>query len=241
MQHLAYLEDDGQLDWLVKELFQVTGEVPLKELVKSLAFRWNVEVELGGEGFKAASYSGRLSQYVEKISDNNFSDESVRAAVAELVELMSISTGSLNHYFPDILHDIDPLGLVVPGMVLHKFEEELAKGETYNFRRVVRVYSVDSQAWRILARPVLEQANNEWPESDEQSMLYSLLVDHGVRSWSSVLGQVPQLFIDNVEKATRRLEDEKDDLFVQFYEWSLRNAQHELDRQVEQAKEERGE
>ncbi|RZO08788.1 hypothetical protein EKG40_10925 [Pseudomonas moorei] len=241
IQHLAYLEDDGQLDWLVKELFQVTGDVPLKELAQSLAFRWNVEVELGGEGFKAASYSGRLSQYVEKISDNNFSDESVRAAVAELIELMSISTGSLNHYFPDILHDIDPVGLVVPGMVLHKFEEELAKGETYNFRRVVRVYSVDSQAWRILARPVLEQANNEWPESDEQSLLYSLLVDHGVRSWSSVLGQVPQLFIDNVEKATRRLEDEKDDLFVKFYEWSLRNAQHELDRQVEQAKEERGE
>nr|WP_288913177.1 hypothetical protein [uncultured Pseudomonas sp.] len=241
LQHLAYMEDDGQLDWLVKELFQIIGDVPLNELARALKFRWDVEAQVKGEGFKAASYSGRLSQYVEKISEDNFGEESVVVAVSELVELMSVSSGSLNHYFPDILKDIDPAGLVVPFIVLRRFEQELINGENYNFRRIARVYPVDSQAWRVLARPVLEQAKNEWPESDEQNLLYSLLVDHGVRSWSSVVGQVPQLFIDNVEKATRRLEDEEDDLYVLFFEWSLRNAQYELERQIEQAKEERGE
>lgn len=241
IKHLAYLEDEGQLTWLMSEIFKETGDVPLTELAQALDFRMEVENQVGGAGFKAASYSGRLSQYVEKVTDSNFNDESIRGSMAELVSLMSRSTGSIRHYFSDILRDVDPSGLLVPEMIYHEVEAELDRKGDFNFRRVINVYPVNSSPWRHLASAVLSRAQDEWPDSEEQNLLYSYLLEHGVRSYSRTLGQVSQFFIDEVRKAECRLESEKDEMFIPFFEWSLRVAQHELDIQIEQAKEERGE
>lgn len=238
---ISNLENDGQLDWLIKEILKITGEVPLGELSFALAFREKVESNLTESKFKAVDYSRRISKYVEKVSERNFGDETCRSAVVDLVELMSTCGGSLSYYFPSVLNDVDPLGLIVPEAIMEKFVAELADNEAYNFKRVARIYKIGSVAWKKLARPVLKMAEVEWPESDEQIKLYSLLIDHGVRSWSAVYGQVPQLFIDNFEQAQSRLDSEADVFYFPFYEWMLNVAQHELEDFTERAKEERGE
>lgn len=238
---ISNLENDGQLDWLIKEILKIAGEVPLAELSFALAFREEVENNLTRSRFKAVDHSRRISKYVEKVSEINFNDESCRSAVIELVELMSTCGGSLSYYFPTVLSDVDPLGLVVPEVVMEKFVAELADKEAYNFKRVARIYKIGSVAWKKLARPILEMAEVEWPESDEQNKLYSLLIDHGVRSWSAVSGQVPQLFIDNLVEAQSRLDSEGDMFYLPFYEWMLNIAELELEEFTERAKEERGE
>jgi len=226
----------GNLEWYIDEILDRTGKAPLAWLAQALRRRRDLETQKAHSGVHALSRHMLLSRFIEPIREPVGVEE--RAVVNELLSLVS-DTGSLGHYLPSILQDVDPHGSVVPEEVARKFGEAIVYDDARRLARIGSAYVIGTSAWRTIAKPVVVRAGQAG--TDERLSLYSALTQQESRFWSGQIGEVPAFFTDAVKSARERLETEEDHDFRPFWKWRLELAEAELREQEEQAKEVRGE
>jgi len=229
----------GTIDWHINEILKVVGRLPLTWLRPALTRRTALEAAGGEDKVRAVGHQSRLSKYVSPISPAQAAEPATIKAVGELVGLAS-DHGTVSYYLDEILHDIDPDGLLVPSEIAHRFESATDKDEVWRLARLGGGYPIGGPSWRTIARPVLLRASQA-STREERLSLFSALTDHRPRAWSGAIGEVPALFLTAVEQAHKQLEIETDSEFRPFWEWRVAVAEAELRDQEEHAKEERGE
>jgi hypothetical protein len=243
LDQLLRMPDLGGLDenigWYIEEILKRVGRAPLSWLPRALARRRGMETQGGSEKVCAVSRHARVSRYVAPITGTHINDPEVGKAVESLVDLVW-DRGTVGYYLPEVLRDVDPEGLLIPAEVTRRLANVTSKDDVLLFARIAGVYAVGSSAWRTIAKPVIIRAVRSGSEEERRS-LFNFLTYHGPRTWSGTPGEVPQIFISQVQSARQMLESEMDTEFRPFWEWYLAVAEAELREQEEHAKEERGE
>lgn len=229
---------DSSFSWRLGEILKKTGRAPLSWLPNALNRRKDMEVQIGRDKAHAVSSQTRLSQYVTRISSTDSGDAVIIQAVKALLDLAG-DTGSVGYYLPELLHDIDPDGFIVPPEIALRITQMSTKDDIWRLARIAHIYGIGSAPWRLIAKPATQLAA-KYSEEAKRS-IYSTLSQRGVRSWSGTPGVVPELFISDVSFARQMLASELDLEFRPFWEWNLATAEAELKAQEEYAKEERGE
>lgn len=227
------------LDWCVEEILKRVGRVSLSWLPEALARRRDMETQQGYEKVHAVSHHARLSRYVTPISATPVNDPEVGKAVEALVDLIW-DRGTVGHYLPEILQDVDPEGLLIPAEAARRLTHVTSKEDVWLLARVAGTYAIGSSAWRTIAKRVIVRAVRSGSEEERRS-LFNSLTDHRPRTWLGMPGEVAQIFIARVQSARQMLDSETDAEFRPFWEWSLAIAEAELREQEEHAKEARGE
>ncbi len=215
-------------EWSVNEVLKRVGKVPLTWLPEALRRRRDMETQCDHEDVLALSHRMRLSQFVDPIDQDSDIDGDSRAAVYELLDLVS-DTGSVGHFLHEILRDVDPHGRVVPAEVARRFTETDDRDDQDAARRLARIgggFALETPAWRTIAKPVLARAANA--DEEERGSLYLALTDLEPRSWPGTPGEVPAIFTSAVESARQHLKAETDDDFRPLWEWCLTVAEADL-------------
>jgi hypothetical protein len=241
LEHVLRLPDldppGSSVVWHLEEILKRLGRLPLTWLPGAMARRIDMEQRSSGARISAVGFRTRIGRYVEAVSQANAGDLEVKNAVAAIVDLAS-ETGSVRHHLPRILNDIDPDGRIVPGVVAHRITvAELP--EIWNLARLAKAYAVNTQPWRTIARPVLGVAARAADE-DRRSLYHALTMKES-RAWTSAVGEVPKIYIEEVAEAEARLDAEGDADFLPLWRWALKAAEARLHMEEELAKEQRGE
>lgn len=232
-------EVDGEGEWRLNAVLRRTGKPGLAWLPEALRRRQVGEV--AGDDttrFRAVGHSVRLSKYIRQISAADATDSDVLAAVGQLLDL-SADGGSVGYYLPEILHDVDPEGLVVPGAVVVRAQSTFEAEGVRRLARIAAVYPINTPPWRAIAVATVVAAKPHGAEAERS--VYDSLGRMGVRSWSGARGEVPSIFASAVADARAALDAETQLELRPFWLQRLSFAEAELLDQQEQAKEERGE
>ncbi len=237
---LSKFDDLGSsIDWYIEDLLNRIGKVPVSWLPGALEKRRAMEAADESRVVRALSYHPKLSSFVRPITAADKDNPDAARAVKSLTNML-IDKTVLGYYLPEILHDVDPDGLLVPDEIVSRVAAAANRDEVWSYARVAGTYEVGSTSWRTIARPVVIRANKS-EKAEERRDLFVIILHKGMRSWSGSPGQVPQLFIDEVNTARNLLDSETEQSFRPFWEWNLAIAESELKAQEEQAKEMRGE
>jgi hypothetical protein len=174
---------------------------------------------------------------VQRVRPEDVAVPEVRAAVGALIDLVS-DNGTVGYHLPEVLHDVDPEGLLVPAEVARRIVTASTDEASRRLARIAPAYVVGTPAWRTIAKAVLAQAPQD---PDKRRHLFSALGERGVRTFSGTPGEVPVVFVSAAAEARRTLEAETDADLRPFWEWRLAIADAELREEEQRAKEERGE
>ncbi|MEW6742177.1 MAG: hypothetical protein AB1486_05420 [Planctomycetota bacterium] len=223
-------------DWRVEEILNRIGRAPLSWLPEALKKRRDMEARAGDEEVRAVSWHPSLSRYVTQVSSAQINDPEITQAVEALIDLV-LDRGTVGYHMPEILRDVDPHGLVVPGEVAQRLSRAADAEEVWGLDRIAGAYPLGGPAWRTIARPVVVCAAHLGNEEERRS-LFTALTDHGPRSWSRLPGEVPEVFVSAVQSARALLESETDAELRPFWQWYLELTEAELRGQEERAKEE---
>ena len=246
------LDDCEKFQWHIKEVLNIAGLMPLSWLAKALKTRIEKEKKQGYKKMYAFSHHIHLSKFVAPITEKQKITCDLVGVVNNILDL--ISRGSVSSYLDNVLRQIDPYGRVVPDEVAKRFTNESNKQKKFILANICggltedrelwryfsktseTVYSVGSEAWRTIARPVLSYALHV--TIGDMKELYRAINDDRISSWPVTPGEVPKVFVDAVQSAKDFLNNEPDAVFIPFWEWRLHLAQNELEEQEEEAKEE---
>lgn len=222
-------------------LFKRLGRVSVSWLADTLEKRMAREhAAQGQERFFAISMSDgtRLSLFVEPVRLENSEDKELIAAMARVVDF-SLANGSFRYGFSEYLKDIDPDGLIVPGIVANRLEalplDREVQDKASRFARIAIEYPLGGVAWRQIASAVLA-LTKRLPMPDRKSLWEALALPM-IKSWSRTKGQVPQVFISEAHNAQRLQDVETEDLFRPFWGWYVEYTQSRLRDEEERIKE----
>lgn len=227
----------ARFDWELGEILKASGRPPLSWLPEALDHRRRMEQQHDYGELQAVGMSHQLADWVTPITPDDVAKPEITASVAALVDFAT-DERSIGYYIDKILQAVDPKGLMVPAEVVRRLDGPIEYSKLRRLARVAKAYPVNSEMWRVIARPFLERAPNL--ERSERSDLFNIL-DERITSWSGRPGEVPPVFVAAVEKAKDRLETEADPVFRPLWERELKVAEADLKSQEEEAKEERGE
>jgi hypothetical protein len=228
----------GNLHWHLEDLLKRTGRPPVAWLAEQLNSRLQRESEAGGSGFQAVSGHPRLSQYTAPLKGDADKNPEVEKAVDLLVDLALQNTAA-GFYMHQYLADIDPGGVLVPELVNRRVASETNSETLRQLAKLISGYPVGSEVWRRASISFLEESQSM--RSPDKERLYAAISYSGPTSWSGTPGQVPELFVSNVARARKQLEEEQDPIFKPYWEWSLEGAEAQLRYEEERAREDRGE
>lgn len=235
LSDVSALRDHGD------RLFKKLGRAPISWLAVTLAKRKEREEEAQGkERFYAVSLSDRvrLSRFVEPVQSGNRKESEVVSAVERLVDF-TLAKGSFNFGFNGYLKDIDPEGFIIPDIVVNRLAALPQNGEIYDnaacFAKIALEYQVGSVSWRRIASAVVALTKH-FPPS-EREHLWEALVIPTMSSWSTTLGQVPQVFIDEARNAREFLDAETEECFRPFWGWYVKYTEEKLRDKAERIKE----
>ncbi len=220
------------------EVLTVVGRAPLRWLPKALKARAALEASQGYGNVRALGHQSSLGEYVEPIREGETDPQHVVGVINELLDLVD-DPGTVGYRLKDILHNVDPHGLVLAGAVAERIRNGGAAGAK-RYVRLARSYVVNTPPWRTIALPVLEIAAS-LDRKEERNVLFAAISDPGIRTWSGTHGEVSSVFVTALDNAKRDRDNEKDPRFAAFWTWSVELADGELEREKESAKEERGE
>jgi hypothetical protein len=229
----------GNVEWYLEDTLKLVGRVPLSWLPRALAARSALEARQDGSaGFHALGYHTRLSKYVKSLTAADATDEPALDAVRALLDLGD-DHGTVGHYLPEVLRDVDPEGQVVPAHVAQRLGQATVLEDARRLARIGGAYVVGGSAWRTIAKAALQSTAAGSP--DTRRALFGALTERGIRSFSGKPGEVPSVFTAAVDGARAALNAETDADLRPFWEWRLAGAEAELRDEQERAKEERGE
>lgn len=230
---------DGNVVWQLDGFFKRVGRVQIVWLPQALAVRKELESRKSGPiKFRAVSDHSRFSKHLRPIAASDVEDAAVRQAVGRLLDFAE-DNGSVGYYLPEVLRDVDPDGLVVPEEVCARLMAVSDLEQVRRFARIAGVHAVGSPAWRHIAKAAI--AAIRLLDEDAARVIFSVIGERGVRSWSGEHGQVPAIFLSAVNDARAALEAESDPVLRPFWVWRLATAEAELRDEIERAKENRGE
>jgi hypothetical protein len=147
--------------------------------------------------------------------------------------------GASGYYLPEVLRDVDPEGLVVPGLVVARVSSATDAEQVRRLARIGGAYVVRTPAWTAVAKAML-RASSVNSEEIRRSV-FRALGGSGITSWSGVPGEIPEVFKSEVESAKAALAAESDELLQAYWAWRVRLAEANLEGETQRAKEERGE
>jgi hypothetical protein len=232
---------DSSIVWHLDEILKFTGRAPINWLPKALQIRQSLEYESRqnrNNTVRAIGYHMKLGKCVKSIVDSDVGDASVSTTLESLIDF-SNDRGSIGHYLPEILGDVDPDGIIIPRIVSDRIRRLPVIEDIRLLARLGRAYPVGSQSWRIIAKSALSIDGIRDP--DIQQSIYTALAESGVRSWSRNHGEVPTVLVSAVQADKDFVASETDNDFRPFWEWRLKCAEDRLREAEERAKEERGE
>jgi hypothetical protein len=237
---LPDLDDIGSdSEWKLTEILKRLGKPDVRWLPQALRLRQGQEsANEFATKTRAISHSVRVSKYVRQVDAACALDDDVVAALNQVLDFVNHS-GSVHYYLPEILHDVDPEGLVVPAAVEKR---AVVATDAQGVRRLARLaggYAINSVPWRTIACATIRAATRFGGE--ELRSVYGALEERGVRSWSSEVGEVPPAFIAAVTDARAALEAEAEVDLRPFWQQRLAIAEAELRDEEERAKEDRDE
>lgn len=224
------------VEWRLGKTMGVIGRVPVVWLARALQNRAQLEAREGYKAVRGIGHDVKLSEFCEPVTEANQDRDEVRSAIDSLLGLVD-DHGSVGYRLADILHDVDPHGLVVPRLIGQK----IAAGgviEAKQLARLARAYVVNTVPWRVIALEVVQLAAvHESPE--DRRALYRAIGDPSVRSWSGVSGEVPPVFVAAVESANAYRDQESNASLQPFWDWYVNVAEAQLKHQQQLAKEDR--
>jgi hypothetical protein len=241
LDHLLSLPDfddlGGNAEWYLDEILKKAGKAPLVWLPDALARRRALESVAEGVRVRALGHSARFSRHVQHVRPEDVDVPEIRAAVGQIVDLVS-DRGTIGYRLPEVLHDVDPDGLLAPAEIARRVAIASTDEELRRFARIAPAFVVGTAAWRAIAHAVVARAP---ANPDTRRHLFSALGERGIRTFSGTPGEVPVVFVSAVDEARSTLEAETEVELRPFWEWRLAVAQAELREEEERAKEERGE
>lgn len=231
----------GNAWWHLRDILGRTDRPGLPWLVGAIQTRIEREPSSDDQGkYKVVPTFERLTSLIKPISPDAKPDEETRDLVSRLMAHID-RRDLLSYYLPQYVHDVDPHGLIVPGLAVEKLETEKMQGDfdaVYRWARFGGVYAENSEPWRWIARAALRLAPR-FEERDRVSLM-NALTDPRVQSYSSAVGEVATHFISAVEAAKTFLEKEEAEEFLPYRQWRLRCAEADLQREQDEIREDRG-
>ncbi len=239
--HVLQISDlTNQTSWYVEEIIQSLGPLPLTWLPQSLATRRDMERECGTRRVKAVNSHVAWARFVRPVNRYSRNNRSISHACEQLIEFAG-EASSVGYYLPDIVTIVDPHGILIPGIVAGRIAATQTFDDVVALAPIAATYGIGSISWRQIAKDALTFAMR-LPDRDRQS-IYGVLLNPGMRSWSSAPGTVPEWVIATVESAQERLESETDPQFRELWAWHLAMSKQELQSwqdRIEEEKEEHG-
>lgn len=232
-------ELDGEEEWRLTAILKRVGTPSVKWLPDALRWRRDQESASGDKtGYRAVGYNVRVSKYARQIDHSNATDDEVTSAVEQLLEFLG-DNNSLGDHLPEVLHDFDPAGLVVPAAVDVRARSVNSAEVVRRLSRVASAYSVNSPPWRAIALATIRASENFGPET--LRAVYGSLGEMGVRSWWSAVDEVAPIFSSAVAEARSTLDAETRAELRPYWQQRLDFAEAQLLEERESAKERRGE
>jgi hypothetical protein len=240
MLRLPDLDDIGSNgEWELTEILKRLGKPDVRWLAQALRRRHGMESANGvTTNSRAISHNVWVSKCVRQVDVASASDGTVVAALNEMLDFVH-EKGSVRYYLPEILHDVDSEGLVVPAAIERR---AALAADAEGVRRLARLaggYEMNSSPWRTIALAAIRAASSF--SGEERRSVYGALEERGVRSWSSKLGEVPPAFIAAVASARAAIDAEVELDLLPFWQQRLAVTEAELRDEEERAKEARGE
>lgn len=239
MLRLPALSDLGSnTEWRVKQILKTTGRIPLAWLPTALTKRIQMARQAAEQKNPRVMTTAQLSDYVTRVTQADAMNRESKQAIKKLVDLAS-DRGTVGYHMPKILAKVDPHGLLVPNVVAQRVAETNDIERMRSLARIGGPYANGSDAWRKIAKPILERASI-LTEQDRAS-LFDALERNGVRTYGGRPGEVPAVFISACEQARDALAQETDSALLPFWKWLLATTEARLQDEEQRAKEVRGE
>jgi hypothetical protein len=228
----------GNDEWHLREILQRVERPRVGWLPKVLATRAELEAARGEDASPGQlSHHPRISEYVQPISAADVQTPEVVKAVNDLLAFVA-DNGAAGYYLPEVLHNVDPEGVLVPKLVVALVS---SAADIEMVRRLARIgggYVVGTDAWKVIGKAVLRAARSG---EESQRSVFRALGASDATSWSGVPGQVAEVFRSAVDRAKQALAAESDESLQAYWSWRVRLAEAELEDETQRAKEERGE
>jgi hypothetical protein len=228
----------GNTEWHVNEIIKRVGRVETRWLLDALRIRATMEQNEPFGNYGGVGHSVQLTEYVVALSRADVGNEESVALINALFGYLS-DRGSIGYRLPDILHGVDPEGLLVPDAIADRVTRAVGYDQLAQLARLGEGYVAGTAPWRVIAKAVV-RASAQVGERERRSLFHAL-GDPGPRSWSGTPGEVAPAFTSALEVARARRDAETDDALRPYWDWYVSVAQAQFDEEVERAKEERGE
>jgi hypothetical protein len=200
-----------------------------------------IEKNILKEG-KIISTNNEIINCITKIKDANEVTETILTSFRKLLEFNNHKS-SLRYFLPEIINRLDPLGIVLPGLIVEKirnreFQWEYDKTDKtgYEWIRYAGYYPINSTPWRIIAIEACKLANEL--DDEQKKSVYSALLEQGARFWSGTPGEVPNYLVHAVNEAKKTLENETEEILKGFMNFRLKVAEEDLNREKQRIEEE---
>lgn len=240
LEQLLQLPDVDAIDSHTKWQIEQLDRVSLPWLIGALKRREKiVATNENFRSFHPVIEAARLSCYVKSLSEADAADSIIGQAVVELVDLAA-EHGSVGYCFHTILHNVDPGGVMVPTEIARRFANEVSPETVVNLASMGGAYALGNDAWRKIAKPVIEYAMQKVDER-RRAFVFGGLFDRDRGAWWGPVGGVAPIFFAELKSAKEHLESETEDAFRPFWEWRLSIAEQAIKTEEERTKEERGE
>jgi hypothetical protein len=229
----------GNDEWHLNETLKRVGRPSVQWMPPVLAKRRELEATRGEDAYsRAISHHVRISRYVQPITAAEASQPEVTQAVEELLGFIG-DNGTAGYYLPEVLHDVDPEGLVVPGLVVALVAQATEAEQVRRLARIGDEYVAGTRTWEDIAKAVLRSPLVQ--SEDNQRSMFSALGGGGVTSWSGTPGEVPSIFLAQVEFTKSSLAAATDEWLRRYWAWRVRRAEADVREEQQRAREERGE
>lgn len=174
----------------------------------------------------------KFFQFVDTATKTQDSRIEVEQVIRRLLDLND-KPYPVGYYLPEWIASLDPIGEMVPDLVLEKLEEAKKINDielVRSWARYAGEYHETTPQWRKIALSVSEFASKISDPKEKNGLLWSVSYKE-MESWSGTYGEFHPRWQEAVEREQKRVKEETDDNLRQFFELKLQAAKSDLERE----------
>ncbi len=233
LKNVVFLEDLGEdLEYDFSELKKKSkSSISIKWYTDFLNERVSKYGGTEGQNEKLRSRNFQIVKFVDKVKREEKADPQIIECLKELLQI-NFHKSILGFELPEIIKNLDPEGFILPDLILEKIENREFRWEKpkgYEWTRYAGQYQINSPAWREIAKKACEYANGL--EHKEKVEIYSSLLPSGIISWEGPYGEFNPRWQQEIQIAKEDSCKEQDPDLKKFFEWRLKVAQDDFDRE----------
>lgn len=232
-------EKHGHSDWEIGEILKVVPPKPVSWMVEVVRRRLeafgphNKGVEVAKSGQLVFILPGDDALLLRAVAPlpNEAPTPEAHAAVRELFAIAK-EDATIGYYLPQLLAKLDPHGRVAPHVIAEKLQDVLDVPDAEAVRTWARFAGWrrhGSPAWRTIAIAACARVSPDWSDYDRNGV-YSSLRSQRMKGWSGTPGELHPRFHEAVDTAKKALADEQEPILKQYWEWTLKVAEYDLER-----------